>query len=161
VGDAGADAGPELELARSAVQGGDVDGAVVHLSQAIRTLSAAGERCRAAMACAELGDLYAMAQGNLTAARAWFRRARRLVAGEEPCVEQGWVAVAEMGCDVEDPRALADSADLALDLARRFDDVNLETKALADARPGPGPGGPGDRGHGHARRGHGPGLRPR
>jgi len=133
VGDAGADAGPELELARSAVQGGDVDGAVVHLSQAIRTLSAAGERCRAAMACAELGDLYAMAQGNLTAARAWFRRARRLVAGEEPCVEQGWVAVAEMGCDVEDPRALADSADLALDLARRFDDVNLETKALADA----------------------------
>ncbi len=38
-----------------------------------------------------------------------------------------------MGCDVNDPAALLAAAELALDRARRFGDVNLETKALADA----------------------------
>ena len=38
-----------------------------------------------------------------------------------------------MGCDVDDPAALLAAAELALDVARRFGDVNLETKALADA----------------------------
>jgi hypothetical protein len=71
--------------------------------------------------------------GNLTASRAWFARAVRLVADEPPCVEQGWVAVAAMGCDVDDPAALLAAGELALDRARRFGDVNLETKALADA----------------------------
>ena len=71
--------------------------------------------------------------GNLTASRAWFARARRLVEDEPPCIEQGWVAVAAMGCDVDDPAELLAAAELALDRARRFGDVNLETKALADA----------------------------
>ncbi|MEZ5298448.1 MAG: tetratricopeptide repeat protein [Ilumatobacteraceae bacterium] len=65
--------------------------------------------------------------------RAWFTRARRLVADLPDCPEQGWVAVAALGCDVDDPAELLDSAELALDRARRFGDVNLETKALADA----------------------------
>jgi hypothetical protein len=56
-----------------------------------------------------------------------------LVEDEPPCVEQGWAAVATMGCDVEDPAELLAAAELALDRARRFGDVNLETKALADA----------------------------
>jgi hypothetical protein len=43
------------------------------------------------------------------------------------------VAIAAMGCDVDDPAALLAGAELALDRARRFGDVNLETKALADA----------------------------
>ena len=38
-----------------------------------------------------------------------------------------------MGCDVDDPAELLARAELALDRARRFGDVNLETKALADA----------------------------
>jgi hypothetical protein len=38
-----------------------------------------------------------------------------------------------MGCDVDDPASLLAAAELALDRARRFGDVNLETKALADA----------------------------
>ena len=37
-----------------------------------------------------------------------------------------------MGCDVDDPAELLAAAELALDRARRFGDVNLETKALAD-----------------------------
>ena len=37
-----------------------------------------------------------------------------------------------MGCDVDDPLELLAAANLALDRARRFGDLNLEMKALAD-----------------------------
>ena len=111
----------------------DVDAAATHLSAAIRGFTTAGDRRRAALACAGLGDLFSHALGNLTAARAWFLRATRLVENEPPCIEQGWVAVAALGCDVDDPEVLLARAELALDRARRFGDVNLETKALADA----------------------------
>ena len=84
------------------------------------------------MACVRLGDVFANGLGNLTVGRAWFARARRLVADQPPCIEQGWVAVAGMGCDGDDPDELLADAELALDLARRFGDLNLETKALAD-----------------------------
>src|SRR5829696_6109560 len=87
----------------------------------------------AGIACVRLGDVLGNAIGNLTASRAWFARARRLIADEAPCIEQGWVAVAAMGCDVDDRAQLLADAELALDRARRFGDVNLETKALADA----------------------------
>jgi tetratricopeptide (TPR) repeat protein len=111
----------------------DVDGMVAHLSTAIQGFTAEGRPCQAAMACVRLGDVFANLMGNLTAARAWFTRAQRLVADQPPCLEQGWVAVAAMGCDVNDPDELLAAAELALDRARRFGDVNLETKALADA----------------------------
>lgn len=110
-----------------------VDARVAQLSAAIRELTASGDRRRAALACVELGQTYEHALGNLTAARAWFMRAARLLEDEPPCLEQGWVAIAAMGCDVEDPAALLAAAELALERARRFGDVNLETKALADA----------------------------
>jgi len=122
-----------LRSAEEASSRWDGEATVAHLSAAIRSLTAAGEPRRAAMACVRLGDTFATAMGNLTAARAWFARARRLVAGEPPCIEQGWVAVAAMGCDVDDPAELLAAAELALDRARRFGDINLETKALADA----------------------------
>jgi hypothetical protein len=122
-----------LALAGEAYARFDVDAVVAHLSAAVRGFTAAGEKCRAAMACVQLGEAMANAMGNLTAARAWFARARRLVEDEPPCLEQGWVAVAAMGCDVDDPAELLSLAELALDRARRFGDVNLETKALADA----------------------------
>jgi tetratricopeptide (TPR) repeat protein len=111
----------------------DVDGVVAHLSAAIRGFTAVDDRRRAAMTCVRLGSTLANAMGNLTASRAWFARARRLVEHEPPCVEQGWVAIAAVGCDVDDPAELLAAAELALDRARRFGDVDLETKALADA----------------------------
>lgn len=122
-----------LEFADEAIARADVEDAVAHLSAAIRGFTAADESRQAAMACVRLGDTLANAMGNLTASRAWFARARRLVEKEPPCLEQGWVAVAAMGCDVDDPAELQAAAELALDRARRFGDVNLETKALADA----------------------------
>lgn len=106
---------------------------MVQLSAEVRELTAAGETRRAAMACLQLGEALSQGLGNLTAGRAWFARAVRLLADEPPCLEQGWAAVAAMGCDVEDPAELLAAAELALDRARRFGDVNLETKALADA----------------------------
>ncbi|MEX0659343.1 MAG: hypothetical protein WD080_09445 [Egibacteraceae bacterium] len=112
---------------------GAVEETAAHLSAAIREFTAAGDQRQAALACARLGDLYAHAMGNLTAARAWFARATRLLEDEPPCVEQGWVAVAALGCDVDDPDVLLARAELALDRARQFGDVNLEGKALADA----------------------------
>ncbi len=122
-----------LLAAVSALERRDTDAAVAQLSAAVRAYTEAGEPCRAAMAGIRLGDVLANVLGNLTAARAWFARARRLVADVPDCAEQGWVAVAALGCDVDDPTDLLASAELALDRARRFGDVNLETKALADA----------------------------
>jgi tetratricopeptide (TPR) repeat protein len=121
-----------LELVDEAWARFDLEAVITHLSTAIRGFTAADEKCRAAMACVQLGQLFANALGNLTASRAWFSRARRLVENEPPCLEQGWVAVAAMGCDVDDPAELLAAAELALDRARRFGDLNLETKALAD-----------------------------
>ena len=122
-----------LALAEAAFGRQAIEEAVAHLSAAIRDFTAADERCRAAMACVRLGEALAFGLGNLTASRAWFARARRLVEDLPACLEQGWVAVAAMGCDVDDPAELLTAAELALNRARRFGDVNLETKALADA----------------------------
>jgi tetratricopeptide (TPR) repeat protein len=122
-----------LELADGAFARFDLDGAVAHLSAAVRGFTASGECSLAAMASVRLGQVYANGLGNSTAGRAWFARARRLVEDLPPCIEQGWVAVAAMGCDVDDPAQLLAAAELALDRSRRFGDVNLETKALADA----------------------------
>ncbi|MFP5376579.1 MAG: hypothetical protein ACLGIO_07350, partial [Acidimicrobiia bacterium] len=130
VGQGGGPGTGALEGAGAAL---DVDAVVAELSGAVRRLTAAGDRRRAALACARLGDVFASLVGNQTAARAWFVRATRLVEDEPPCIEQGWVAVAALGCDVDDPGVLLARAELALDRARRFGDVNLETKALADA----------------------------
>jgi tetratricopeptide (TPR) repeat protein len=119
-------------LAEQALQAGDLDGAVAHLSAAVRDLTAAGQHRGAALASARLGELFQSGMGNKVAARPWFNRAIRLLEDHEPCVEQGWVAVAAMGCDVEDPAVLLERADFALHRARQFGDVGLEVKALAD-----------------------------
>ena len=121
-----------LKLADEAMSVGDLEGAIVQLSAAVRGLTAAGQLRQAAMACTRLGDVFAIGMGNKVAARPWFTRAIRLVEHEPPCVEQGYAAVAAMGCDVDDPAVLVVRAELALDRARRFGDVDLETKALAD-----------------------------
>ncbi|MHB8463209.1 MAG: hypothetical protein ACYDH6_21670 [Acidimicrobiales bacterium] len=121
-----------LEAAGAAMAMGDLDGAVAHLSASVRGFTAAGENRPAAMACSRLGFVFACGMGNKVAARPWFTRAVRLLEDEDPCVEQGWVAVASIGCEVDDPTVLLAGAELALERARRFGDVDLETKALAD-----------------------------
>jgi tetratricopeptide (TPR) repeat protein len=85
-----------------------------------------------AVGAARLGMAYEAYVGNRTASRIWFNRAARMLENEPDCVEQGWVALAGLGCDVDDPAELRARAELALDRARRFGDINLEAKALAD-----------------------------
>jgi tetratricopeptide (TPR) repeat protein len=126
------DAERALEHADEARARFDVEALITHLSAAIRGFTAADAPCRAAMACVQLGDVLSNLMGNVTAGHAWFARAARLVADQPPCVEQGWVAVAAMGCEVDDPSVLLERAQLALERARQFGDLNLETKALAD-----------------------------
>jgi hypothetical protein len=121
-----------LRLADEAMGRFEVDAALAHLAAAVRSFQDAGDPCRGAIACMRTGDLLSNALGNATASRAWHARARRLADDLPDCVEQGWVAVAGVGCDVDDPEELRQRAELALDRARRFGDVNLEGKALAD-----------------------------
>jgi hypothetical protein len=121
-----------LRLADEAMGRFDVDAALAHLAAAVRAFQDAGDPCRGAIACMRTGDLLVNALGNVTASRAWHARARRMAADLPDCVEQGWVAVAGLGCDVDDPEELRQRAELALERARQFGDVNLEGKALAD-----------------------------
>ena len=122
-----------LELADEAFARFDVDAVVAHLSAAIRGFTAAGDNMPGGDGVRPPRRRLRQRHGqpDRRAARG-SRRARRLVEDEPPCLEQGWVAVAAMGCDVDDPAELLAGAELALDRARRFGDVNLETKALAD-----------------------------
>ena len=123
--------GALLRLADDAMSAGDFNGAVSHLATAVHHLTVAGDNRLAAMTCTRLGAAFSL-QGNKVAARPWFMRAVRLVQDEPPCIEQGYAAVAILGCDVDDPAVLMERAQLALDRARRFGDVDLEVKALAD-----------------------------
>src|SRR5688500_11507509 len=111
---------------------GEYDRAVADYAAAVGLQTAAGANREAAMTCADLSVLYSARLVNKVAARPWHTRAMRLVENEPPCLEQGYVALAGLGCDVDDPALLAGRAALALDRARRFGDVTLEMKALAD-----------------------------
>lgn len=128
----GVNAGVAIYHALAAFQSGQVQAGIDELSAALRGFTDAGNVRQAAVACARLGWAFETYVGNRTAARVWFRRAARLLRDEPDCLEQGWVAIAGVGCDVDDPSELRSKAELALDRARRFGDVNLEAKALAD-----------------------------
>ena len=111
---------------------GDCDRAIADYSAAVRIQTAAGDNRQAAMTCAELSVLFSARLFNKVAARPWHTRALRLLEHEPPCLEQGYVALAGLGCDIDDPAVLGERAELALDRARQFGDVELEMKALAD-----------------------------
>ncbi len=121
-----------LARATTAFLEGRLQPGIDELSAALRGFTDAGDVRRAAVTCARLGWAFETFVGNRTAAKVWFDRAARMLRDEPDCLEQGWVALAGMGCDVDDPADLRARAELALDRARRFGDINLEAKALAD-----------------------------
>ncbi len=53
-----------LELVDEAWARFDVEAVITHLSAAIRGFTAADEKCRAAMACVQLGEIFANALGQ-------------------------------------------------------------------------------------------------
>lgn len=128
------DVGAQAALSRAATAFWDAhfQEGIEELSAALRELTREGDVRQAALTCARLGWAFETFVGNRTAARVWFTRAARMLSEEPDCVEQGWVALAGLGCAVDDTAELRARATLALDRARRFGDVDLEAKALAD-----------------------------
>ena len=128
------DTDPELylELAYLDYLTHDFDGARVHGEVAYRDFRRRGQRRRAAVAAAALGRVHFEGFNNQAAARGWFARGRTMLADEGDCVERGWVELGLVGCSVPDVSVLAEKAAAAVQLARRFDDIDLECKALSD-----------------------------
>jgi tetratricopeptide (TPR) repeat protein len=127
-----ADPEARLELARLMLPLGDYDEAREQLETAFREFTDAGATKRAALAASHIGALYLSWIGNRVAGRAWLARAWRMIEQEEPCVERGWIATWDVGCQYDDPEDLRERAAIALETARSFSDSSLEVKALAD-----------------------------
>lgn len=102
-----------------------------HLSTAYRLYRAGGEGRAAARTAITLAQVD-LTTGNEPGSRGWLGRARRLLDEIGPCVEEGYYQIAVMGCEVPDVTELEANAARALELARRFRDVDLEVRALAE-----------------------------
>jgi DNA-binding NarL/FixJ family response regulator len=88
---------------------------------------------RAAMAATMLGRIQFEMFDDKVVGRAWLARALRLLEREEPCVEKGYALVGLFGAYVDNVDDLEVSASTALDIAHRFQDRDLECKALGDS----------------------------
>jgi len=121
-----------LDLARLLLPLGAYDEAREQLETAFREFTDAAATRRAALAASHIGSLYLSWIGNRVAGRAWLARAWRMIEQEEPCLERGWIATWDVGCQYEDPDDLGRRAEIALETARSFGDPSLEVKALAD-----------------------------
>jgi hypothetical protein len=69
-----------------------------HLRIAFLEYQRAGNRRRGALAASHLGRVEHDGLGRISAANGWYSRARRLIASEPRCLEQGWVALGLVGC---------------------------------------------------------------
>jgi DNA-binding CsgD family transcriptional regulator/predicted negative regulator of RcsB-dependent stress response len=113
---------------------GDVDGAVRAWQHAYGAFRRGPEAdpVQAAVAAIDLSITYSTSLGNDAAARGWLDRLARLVDdfGLEPL--RGWVLVIRAALDPHAPAAAEEWAREALELARRFDDRDLELCALCE-----------------------------
>lgn len=103
-----------------------------HLETAFRGHRDAGRPTRAALMAMELAEMHSSLLGNAAAANGWLARAGRLLDPLGDVVELGYLELAIMACDRPDVASLGASAERALGIARRFGDVDLEIRALAD-----------------------------
>ena len=123
-----------VELAGTLAADDRFDEARRSLEQAFVEFRAAGAVRPAARVAAQLSELHGgPLGGNDVMARGWIQRGRRLLEGSDPCVEWGYLELARLACDRPDIDDLARSAARALEIARQFDDVGLEVRALADS----------------------------
>jgi len=107
--------------------------AQAQFERAYRDLQARGLPRRAAIAATALARLFVDGLEDQVVGRGWLARALRLLEHEEPCVEKGYVLVGMVGASVENAEELEANAHRALDIAHRFQDRDLECKALGDA----------------------------
>lgn len=111
----------------------DFGEAQAQVERAYRDFQSRGLPRRAAMAATMLGRIHCEMFDDKVVGRAWLACALRLLEHEESCVEKGYVAVGLFGAYVESVDELEASASMALDIAHRFQDRNLECKALGDS----------------------------
>lgn len=111
----------------------DFGEAQAQLEHAYRDFQSRGLPRRAAMVATMLGRVHCDMFDDKVVGRAWLARALRLIEREEPCVEKGYVVVGLFGAYVESADELEANASIALDIAHRFQDRNLECKALGDS----------------------------
>jgi DNA-binding CsgD family transcriptional regulator len=110
---------------------GDYASAIDLRERAYAAFRARGEtRYPAVLAAYYLAFDYAAVYGNFAAANGWLERGKRLAEISGDCAERGWV---ELACAVSTDDFVAKSRHVAAaaDLARRFDDSDLEFDALA------------------------------
>jgi DNA-binding CsgD family transcriptional regulator len=111
----------------------DLVGARQELELAFREWRKLGEARAAALVAASLADLHSSGLGNRVVGQGWVARARRLLAPEGRCVEQGYVELAVIACETDDVERLEQATRFALELAGEFGDAELEVRALADS----------------------------
>lgn len=109
----------------------DLDEAQRHGEEAYRAFRDNGIPSAAAAAAMLVAAVHEF-HGDDGGISGWLARARRLVAQAGDCVERGYLELGRNGCGVIDVTELEASAALALEVARRFRDINLEVRALAD-----------------------------
>lgn len=100
---------------------------------AFRELRTARDLRGAARVAGDLAGLHVSRWGNRAVARGWIDRGLRLLHQVGHCVEEGYLALAILGCDQPDVDALEAAAELALSLAIEFTDPVLEVRALAES----------------------------
>ncbi|MGB9378540.1 MAG: hypothetical protein WCB04_13615 [Mycobacteriales bacterium] len=125
---------PELHFQRAQISWllAQFDDARTHLVAAMHGFESLGQIPRAAVAAAWIGELHFDGLGQRMIGRGWLARADRMMQGQPPCVEQGWVDLSVVACSVADVTVLEARSHNALDIARRFGDIDLEARALAD-----------------------------
>lgn len=104
-----------------------------NLEQAYHALRQRAQPRKASLVAISLGRLHHDGIGDQPVGNGWLARALALVEAEDPCVEQGWALIPLVGCNVSDTEQLRADAERALAIARRFGDIELECKALADS----------------------------
>ena len=110
----------------------DLDEARRHWEAAFRTYRLCGDVKKQAELATCLGRVH-RGLGNDAASRGWLNRARRLLDRCGRCVEQGYLELALLACEIADAGELESRAARALELALEFGDSELEARALADS----------------------------
>ena len=129
-----ADDSPDLHLALglAVYLVGRIEEGERHLREAFLRFRRDGRPRKAALTAAHLGRVEYAGFRNPVVAGGWFARGLALLEDDEDCVERGWLALAMLGCSVCSADELHRNAALALSLARRHADSDLECRALAD-----------------------------
>ena len=109
---------------------GDVDGAIDNRERAYAAFRKRGDRAMAARIALWLAREYLEAVGNPPASNGWVARAEGLLRGADPTREHGWLELTR-GSRALDAEAMKANAEVALEIARRFEDPELEASALA------------------------------